>query len=138
MLTGYIGSRKVGGLSMVSFSYKYSYTVVLSWSGACLLPPSQRIFENRVPEYQILQVREYPTTICKLSRVTHYNILKEGVKLVYYKWYAQLCIVFWLKVMISSCQHFYDNLSFTGILNRLIFDRVYDSWIFSSVASTNS
>ena len=31
-----------------------------------------------------------------------------------------------LKVMNSSCQHFYDNLSFTGIFNRLIFDRVCD------------
>ena len=43
---------------------------------------------------------------------------------------------FVLKVMISSCQHFYDNLSFTGILNRLIFDRVYDSLILSLLLST--
>ena len=43
---------------------------------------------------------------------------------------------FGLKVMISSCQHFYNNLSFTGILNRLIFDRVYDSWILSLLLCT--
>ena len=43
---------------------------------------------------------------------------------------------FGLKVMISSCQHFYDNLSFTGILDRLIFDRVYDGWILSLLLFT--
>ena len=43
---------------------------------------------------------------------------------------------FGLKVMISSCQHFYNNLSFTGILDRLIFDRVYDSWILSLLLFT--
>ena len=40
---------------------------------------------------------------------------------------------FGLKVMISSCKHFYDNLSFTGILKRLIFDRVYGSWMILSL-----
>jgi len=43
---------------------------------------------------------------------------------------------FVLKVMISTCQHFYDNSSFTGIFNRLIFDRVYGSWIFSLLSFT--
>ena len=43
---------------------------------------------------------------------------------------------FELKVMISSCQHIYDNLSFTGILHRLIFVRVYDSWILSFLLFT--
>ena len=38
------------------------------------------------------------------------------------------------KVMaLCSCQHFYDNLRFTGIFNRFIFDRVYDSWILSLI-----
>ena len=43
---------------------------------------------------------------------------------------------FRLKVMICSCQHFFDNLSFTDILNRFIFDRVYDSWILSLLLFT--
>ena len=44
---------------------------------------------------------------------------------------------FGLKVMISSCQHFYNNQkSFTGILDKLIFDRVYDSWILSLLLFT--
>ena len=38
--------------------------------------------------------------------------------------------------MICSCQHFFDNLSFTDILNRFIFDRVYDSWILSLLLFT--
>ena len=43
---------------------------------------------------------------------------------------------FRLKVMISTCQHFYDNLSFTNILNRLIFDGVYASRILSLLLFT--
>ena len=43
---------------------------------------------------------------------------------------------FGLKVMISSCQHFYNNLSFTGVLDRLTFDRVYDSCILSLLLFT--
>ena len=38
--------------------------------------------------------------------------------------------------MISSCQHLHNNPSFTGILDRLIFDRVYDSWILSLLLFT--
>jgi len=47
-----------------------------------------------------------------------------------------LSFVLKLKVMISSCQHFYDNQSFTGILNRLIFDVVHDDWILSLLLVT--
>ena len=43
---------------------------------------------------------------------------------------------FRLKVMISTCQRFYNNLSFTDILDKFIFDRVYDSWILSVLLFT--
>ena len=33
-------------------------------------------------------------------------------------------------MVLCSYQHFYDN---TGIFNRFIFDRVYDSWILSLI-----
>ena len=45
--------------------------------------------------------------------------------------HTHFVLYFCLKVMIFGCLYFKDNISWAGILNRLIFDKLYYSWILS-------
>ena len=55
------------------------------------------------------------------------NILTSGMH--------RFCIVFWAE---GDDFYFYDNLSFTDLLNMLIFGRVYDSCITVNFTFANS
>ena len=79
--------------------------------------------------------REYPTTIYIIkNEPVKYGLLattSSNKVLLTSGMHTDFALSLLLKVMISTCQHVYDNQSFTGKLNKLIFVRVYDSWILS-------